>query len=93
MALLQPAMAIPREISAGNIKLIAKPQHLHPLSLSQGNSSHHPYQLVIYLNADKASWLAVIVGIISIIWGLALHQVPPSSCGLSRLNALFPLLH
>lgn len=67
MALPQPAVAIPREISAGTIKLTTKPSASIHYTFVQGSSNHHPSQLVVFLNgliADKASWLAVIAGII-----------------------------
>lgn len=67
MALPQPAVAIPREITAGTIKLTTKPSASIHYTFVQGNSSHQPCQLVVFLNgliADKASWLAVMAGII-----------------------------
>lgn len=67
MALPQPAVAIPREISAGTIKLTTKPSASIHYTFVQGNSNSPPYRLVVFLNgliADKASWLAVIAGII-----------------------------
>lgn len=69
MALPQPAVAIPREITAGAIKLTTKPSASIHYTFVHGNSSRHPYQLVVFLNgliADKASWLAAIAGIIRI---------------------------
>ncbi|MCJ1469244.1 hypothetical protein MMC07_007877 [Pseudocyphellaria aurata] len=67
MAFPQPAVAIPREISAGIIKLKTKPSASIHYSFVQGNSNVQSDQLVIFLNgliADKASWLAVMAGII-----------------------------
>ena len=67
MALPQPAMAIPREISAGTVKLTTKPSASIHYTFVQGNSNHETYRLVVFLNgliADKASWLAVMTGII-----------------------------
>lgn len=67
MALPQPAVAIPREISNGTINLTTKPSASIHYTFVQGNRGSIPYQLVVFLNgliADKASWLATIAGIV-----------------------------
>lgn len=67
MALPQPAIAIPHEISFGTLELTPNPGALIHYTFVQGNSVLHSQHLVIFLNgliADKASWLAVIAGVI-----------------------------
>lgn len=65
MALPKPAFAIPREICSGTSELPSKPGATIHHTFAQGSSN--PNCLVVFLNglmADKASWLAVMAGLI-----------------------------
>lgn len=67
MALPQPAIAIPREISIGTLQLTTKPGASIHYTFAQANNTHHSRHLVIFLNgliADKSSWLAVMAGVL-----------------------------
>lgn len=65
MAFPKPAVAIPREIGSGTSKLLSKPGATIHYTLARGSSNSNC--LVVFLNgllADKASWLAVMAGLI-----------------------------
>ncbi len=65
MAFPKPAFAIPREIGSGTSKLPSKPEATIHYTFARGSPTTHC--LVVFLNglmADKASWLAVMAGLI-----------------------------
>lgn len=65
MAFPRPAVAIPRELGSGTSKLPSKPGATIHYTFARGSSNSNC--LVVFLNglmADKASWLAVMAGLI-----------------------------
>ena len=67
MAAPQPSISFPREISSHQVQLSTKPGASIHYSFALGNAKRHAHQLVVFLNglmSDKASWIAVMAGII-----------------------------